>query len=182
MEKYSLFAVRTKPPNQFRVHDLITVIVREQKRYEGDSLLRNKKEFKLETKLSEFFRMLNGHLAAASFTDGQPNMNFEFDSETKGRGDTEREDKLTFRLTVEVIDIKPNGLLVLGGKQYIIVDEEVQDVNFTGTCRSRDVTADNTILSTQVFDQVINVQHRGALRDASKRGWLVRLFEQFNPF
>ncbi len=181
LEKVSLFAVQTRPPNEFRVHDLISVIVRELKAYESDSLLRTKRDFTIETKIDGFLRTLNGHLAAASFTDGKPSIDFSLETQLNSRGDAERNDKLTFRLTAEIIDIKPNGLLVLSGKEKIIVDEEVQFMRFTGTCRSRDVTADNTILSTQVFDQVIDIQHKGAVRDVAKRGWLLRLFEWLNP-
>jgi flagellar L-ring protein precursor FlgH len=183
LEQTSLLAVKTKSPNEFKVHDLITVIVREEKNYESDSLLRNKREFKIETKLDEFFRILNGNLAAASFTGGKPNISFDMETELKSRGDAEREDKLTFRLTVEIIDIKPNGLLVLasGPEHKILIDRELQDISFTGMCRSRDVTPDNSILSTQVFNQVINIQHKGVVRAAAKRGWLMRLFDWMNP-
>ena len=181
LEKSSLFAVRTQSPNHFRVHDLISVIVREQKTYKGKSKLETEREFNFESKIDSFFRVLNGHLAAASFTDGKPNIGLEMKSELEGEGRSERRDNLTFRMTVEVIDIKPNGMLVLAGKKRITVDREVQMLKFTGMCRSRDVSADNSILSTQVFDQVIDIQHSGALRDAAKRGWLTRLVDWMNP-
>lgn len=182
LERVSLLAVQTKPPHKFRVQDLVTVIVREQKSYESDSTLKTRKDYQIESKIDEFLRTLNGHLAAASFTDGKPNIDFELDTKLNTKGDAERNDKLTFRITARVIDIKPNGLLVLEGKQRIRNDEEVQVMAFTGTCRSRDVTADNTILSTQIYDQVIDVQHEGAVRDASKRGWLLRILDFASPF
>ena len=181
LEKSSLFAVQTKSPNHFRVHDVISVIVREQKRYKGKSKLETEREFNFESKIDAFVQMLNGHLAPATFTDGKPNIGLEMKSELEGEGRSERRDDLTFRMVVEVIDIKPNGLLVLAGKKRITVDREVQMMTFTGMCRSRDVSADNSILSTQVFDQVIDIQHSGALRDAAKRGWLTRLVDWLNP-
>jgi len=111
LEKSSLFAVQTQSPNHFRVHDLIAVIVREQKTYEGKSKLESEREFTFESKIDSFFRVLNGHLAAASFTDGKPDIGFEMKSELEGEGRSERRDNLTFRMVVEVIDIKPNGML-----------------------------------------------------------------------
>ncbi len=183
LEQASLFAVMTKSPNEFKIHDLVTVIVREQKTYKSNSRLETEREFEFETKIDEFFRTLNGHLAAASFTDGKPNIDFNLKTELQGEGKTERKDNLTFRLTVEIIDIKPNGLLVLasGPDTKILVDRELQAIAFTGVCRSRDVSPDNTILSTQVFNQAIDLQHKGALRDVAKRGWLTRLFDWMNP-
>lgn len=183
LELASLFAVQTKSPNEFKVHDLVTVIVREQKRYKSDSKLETEREFSIDSKIDEFLRTLNGHLAAASFTDGRPNIDFNLSTELQGEGKTQRKDDLTFRLTVEIIDIKPNGLLVLasGPDTKILVDRELQAIAFTGVCRSRDVSPDNTILSTQIFNQTIDLQHKGALRDAAKRGWLTRLFDWANP-
>ena len=183
LEQASLFAVKTKSPNEFKVHDLITVIVREQKTYKSKSKLETDREFSMDSKIDEFFRTLNGHLAAASFTDGKPNIDFNLKTELQGEGKSERRDDLTFRLTVEIIDIKPNGLLVLasGPDTKILVDRELQAIAFTGVCRSRDVSPDNTILSTQIFNQAIDLQHKGALRDAAKRGWLMRLFDWMTP-
>jgi len=183
LEQASLFAVMTKSPNEFKIHDLVTVIVREQKTYKSNSKLETEREFEFESKIDEFFRVLNGHLAAASFTDGRPNIDFKMKTELQGEGRSERKDKLTFRLTVEIIDIKPNGLLVLasGPDTKILVDRELQAIAFTGVCRSRDVSPDNTILSTQIFNQTIDLQHKGALRDAAKRGWLTRLFDWMTP-
>ena len=183
LEQASLFAVMTKSPNEFKVHDLITVIVREQKTYKSKSKLETDREFSIDSKINEFFRVLNGHLAAASFTDGKPNIDFNLKTELQGEGKAERRDDLTFRVTVEIVDIKPNGLLVLasGPDTEILVDRERQAIAFTGVCRSRDVSPDNTILSTQIFNQTIDLQHKGALRDAAKRGWLTRLFDWMNP-
>ncbi len=183
LEQASLFAVKTKSPNEFKVHDLITVIVREQKTYKSKSKLETDREFSMDSKIDEFFRTLNGHLAAASFTDGKPNIDFNLKTELQAEGRSERKDDLTFRLTVEIIDIKPNGLLVLasGPDTQILVDREEQAIAFTGVCRSRDVSPDNTILSSQIFNQAIDLQHKGALRDAAKRGWLTRLFDWMNP-
>ena len=183
LEQASLFAVKTKSPNEFKVHDLITVIVREQKIYKSKSKLETDREYSMDSKIDAFVRMLNGHLAPASFTDGQPSIDFSMKTELQGEGKSERRDDLTFRLTVEIIDIQPNGRLVLasGPDTQILVDRELQAIAFTGVCRSRDVSPDNTILSTQVFNQTISLQHKGALRDAAKRGWLTRLIDWMNP-
>ena len=183
LEQASLFAVKTKSPNEFKVHDLITVIVREQKSYKSNSKLETDREFTMDSKIDAFARMLNGHLAPASFTDGKPSIDFSVKTELQGEGKAQRKDDLTFRLTVEIIDIQPNGRLVLasGPDTKILVDRELQAIAFTGVCRSRDVSPDNTILSTQIFNQTISLQHKGALRDAAKRGWLTRLFDWMNP-
>jgi flagellar L-ring protein precursor FlgH len=182
LEAASLIAVASKPPNEFKVHDLITVIVREQLQFESDSKLDTKRKFELDTELEKFFRVFNGHLAAASFTDGKPDIDFKMNTRLKSEGDYEQNDNLKFRMTVEVIDIKPSGQLALAGRQENIVNGESQVMTFSGLCRSQDITPDNTILSTQVFDQRVNVQNKGAVRSAAERGWVLKLIDWLQPF
>lgn len=182
LEAASLIAVASKPPNEFKVHDLITVIVREQLQFESDSRLDTKRKFELDTELQKFLRVFGGHLAAATFTDGTPDIDFKMNTRFKSEGDFEQNDKLTFRMSVEVIDIKPSGQLALAGRQENVVNGESQVMTFSGLCRSQDVTPDNTILSTKVFDQRVSVQNRGAVRAAAERGWLFKLIDRFQPF
>ena len=86
------------------------------------------------------------------------------------------------RIQARVIDVKPNGNLVLEARKRITVDEEDQIATLSGVCRSKDVTAQNSVLSTQVADLEISVSHTGAARDASRRGWAMRLFDLLRPF
>ncbi len=182
LEKVSLIAIETKAPTQFKVHDLVVVIIREQKKYESDSKLETKRDYKVDTEVSKFLQQINGHWGAATFADGKPDIGFNMKNDLKGEGDSSRTDNLTYRMPVEIIDIKPNGLLVMSGKQRIAVDDEVQEMSFTGSCRSEDVTADNTVLSTQVFDKDVVFNHHGAVKDASDRGWLTSMIDWLQPF
>jgi flagellar L-ring protein precursor FlgH len=181
LEGASMMAVKTPPPNQFRVHDLVHVIVREQKDYRSDTKVEREKKFEIRSDLDQFFNFVGGHLGAATFGAGKPNINYKLDTKSEGEGDAERSDRLSFRIAVSIMDIKPNGLLVIAGTKRIKVDEDVQLLHVTGMCRSDDVTADNTVLSSQVFNQEINVQHEGPLNDAAKRGWLTKLLDVIKP-
>ncbi|MCG3136645.1 MAG: Flagellar L-ring protein [Phycisphaerae bacterium] len=181
LEKTSLCAVPTKPATQFKVNDLIVVIVREEKEYESDAKTESKRSYQMDTQIDRLFKWVNGNLGEATFPDGKPEIGLDVKEDRKGEGDAERNDKLTFRLTCTIIDIKPNGILVLEGKKSIKVDGDEQQMTFTGSCRSADITADNSVLSSNVAEQVINVQHSGAVRDAAKRGWLAKMFDQVRP-
>ena len=78
--------------------------------------------------------------------------------------------------------MKPNGTLVLQARKQIKTDDEEQQFILTGTCRVEDVSADNTILSTQLFDLQLEKNHNGAVRDATKRGWFLKFLDALNPF
>jgi len=181
-ERHSWITVKPIPPRTFKVGDLLTVIVRESRRFKADAELDTKKEFDIKSELDAFFKLTNGGLGTTGFQRGKPNVDFRFDSELKGEGDARREDTLTTRLTGTIIDVKPNGLLVLEAKASVRHDDEISTITFTGTCRKQDVTADNTILSTQVADKSVAVVNEGAVRSASRRGWIPRLIDLVRPF
>ena len=182
LEKYSLTAVKVKPPRKFIVHDLVTIIIREQRKYESDGALETKKKFDLKATVGAFLKVDDGLLGASTFPNGKPDLDFKFINNVKNESDKEREDRFTTRITASVIDIKPNGNLVLEARARVMFDNEVSVVTLTGTARHVDVTPDNTILSTQLANKDIVVHNAGAVRDGSSRGWITRLLDVLKPF
>ena len=89
---------------------------------------------------------------------------------------------MTTRLTAKVVDVKPNGLLALEARTQISNDEEIQTISVTGYCQPADVTIANTVLSTQIYDLRVKKVNEGEVRDASKKGFLTKLFEAIFAF
>lgn len=180
-EKYGWTAMAPTQPKAFRPGDLITIIVREQRQWEADSDLETKKKFDIRSELDAFFKPIDGGLGSSKFTRGKPNVDYAFDQKYKTEGDSSREDRLTTRLTARILDVKPNGLLVLEGRAKIVHDEESSQITLTGTCRKEDITADNTVLSTQIADKQVVVTNAGALKSAATRGWITKLLDVLKP-
>ena len=180
-DRYAWISTRPKKTKAFRIGDLITIIVREQRSFEAEADLETKKKISINAQLNEFIRLVDGGVGPTGFGRGRPKIEAELNSRLKNEGDAEREDRLTMRLTGKIIDIKPNGVLVLEGKASIQYDAEVSVMTVTGSCRKEDVTADNTILSTQLADKGITVNNQGPLRDVTRRGWLSRMMDFLNP-
>ena len=182
LERHSLIAVKVQPPKKFHVHDLITVIVRQQAKYESDGSLNSKKEADIESKLDAFINFVDGGLGAAAFRRGKPNIKFELDMELKNKAKKDREDRFVTRITAEIIDVKPNGNLVIEARARQIFEDEITCMALSGICRNVDVTPDNTLLSTQLADLNLEVKNHGAVRDGSSRGWLQKLLDRTKPF
>lgn len=181
-DAHSWIVTRAPQPKSYRPGDLLTIIIRERKQWEAESDLETKNQWDLKSELNDFIKLTNGGVGAADFRRGQPDINYKFKSQLRNEGDSSRDDKFTTRLTAKIIDVKPNGLLVLEGRARIAHDEEVTEVTITGTCRKEDVTADNTILSTQIADKDVVVHNEGALKSSASRGWLTRLLDLLKPF
>jgi flagellar L-ring protein precursor FlgH len=100
----------------------------------------------------------------------------------KGEGNLDRTDKFTARIQAEVVDVKPNGTLVLQARGRTKHDEEEQEFVLSGICRADDITADNTVLSSQLFDLSLEKRTKGDVRSATKRGWGGKLLDAISPF
>lgn len=183
LQSASLIAVDLPKPKKLAVHDLVTVIIREDKRFISDAKLETEKEIKLDAALKQWFRLdPEDRLVPQNFERaGAPGAQFDFKHQYDGNGKFNRQDSLVTRIQTRVIDVKPNGNLVLEARKEIVVEGESQAVALTGECRAVDVTAQNSVLSTQVADLRIRVDGSGATHDASRRGWLRKAWDFFRP-
>jgi flagellar L-ring protein precursor FlgH len=180
--RYSAIAVEAPKVEKIKVHDLITIIIREDKQSTTDARTKSEKDWKVESEFKKWFRLnKEDHLVGQEFPQPTPGVDFDFQNEWEGKGKVDRRDSLTTRITATVIDVKPNGNLILEARKTISSDEETQTVTLTGECRVADVSPQNTILSTQIASLEVTAKHSGAARDAAKRGWLMRAFDFLRP-
>ena len=92
-----------------------------------------------------------------------------------GGGTTSRSGTLTAVMTARVAEVLPNGDLVLEGAREIDINGDRQMIVLTGVVRPADLTANNTVLSTQVGQLGIRYFGRGLMKDNLKPGWLIRV-------
>lgn len=177
------FAVPEPKPKTLLKHDLVTIVISEQSQFKSNGTTDAKKQADIDAKLDQFPGI---DLANLALTQGignlKPELKASADRNFKGDGTVNRQDTFTTRIQAEVVDVKPNGTLVLQARSRIVTDEEEQLLVLSGTCRVQDVTPDNTILSSQLFDKDVRKTNKGAVRDATKRGWVPRLLDWVNPF
>lgn len=98
------------------------------------------------------------------------------DSSSAG-GSTARGGTLEAKMTTRVVEVLPNDVLRIEGRQTIVINDETQEIVVSGLVRSRDVTPANTVLSTYVADAHITFVGAGALSVKQKPGLLTRLFD-----
>ncbi|MBO8142170.1 MAG: flagellar basal body L-ring protein FlgH [Firmicutes bacterium] len=93
----------------------------------------------------------------------------------RGGGSTTRGGTLNARMTAKVVDVLPNGILVIEGRQTIVVNGDEQVIVVSGLVRPQDIQPDNTVLSTFVADATISYYGQGPLADKQQPGLLTRL-------
>ena len=111
-----------------------------------------------------------------------PQLGVDYQRDFKGEGDYKREDDFTARLTAEVFEILPNGNLVLEARTHIKTDKEEATIRVTGICRPEDVTAANSVLSSQIHDLKIEKVHTGDLKKNAEKGLIPRILDTLFAF
>jgi flagellar L-ring protein precursor FlgH len=99
-----------------------------------------------------------------------------------GKGGTESANTFAGSITATVIEVMPNGHLVVAGEKQIGVNQNVDVLRFSGTVDPRLVQPGSIVSSTQVANVRVESRGRGAQGEAQTVGWLSRFFLTFQPF
>ena len=100
------------------------------------------------------------------------NSSNEFD----GSGSSSQSNSLSGSITVSVVEVLPNGNLVIRGEKILQLNQGHEFIRLSGIVRKADVRPDNTVLSTQIADAQIAYSGTGAVQDTNSIGWLARFF------
>ena len=182
----SLMLVVPPEPREYAIHDIITIVVDESTKAEANQELETKKDYDIAGALGSFpsLNAFSDGRLDTSGGDGTPITEWELAAaeRLKGEGDYTREDTFTARITAEIIDVKPNGVLVLEARTRVEKDDEIQTIVLAGRCRSEDVTDRNTILSSQLADMHLAMTNEGEVKKAGSKGYIPRVLEAIFNF
>jgi flagellar L-ring protein precursor FlgH len=180
----SLLFVEKPKPKVYKVHDQVTIIIDERSTANSSQTLDTKKDYDLNAALTKFPSLeafLEGQIKNG---DSQSRADVALTSKNKfkGEGQYDRTDRFSARITAEIIDIKPNGVLVLEARKRIQKDEEIQELVLAGNARQQDITDANTVLSSQLADLTLNSTNTGQVKDAANKGFIPRILEAIFNF
>ena len=186
LRQMSLIARSSPEARVFRKHDLIQIVVRESSDTEIEQELDTEKDWAMTGEIKAFpdirLNELLQLIMRAGRTTGLPKLDVSVGKDFEGDGNYTRQDRFSARLTAEVVDILPNGNLVLEARTHVKNDSEESVIKVTGICRPSDVTGDNTVLSNQMHDLFIEKQNRGEVKKGSQKGILTKAFEAIFAF
>ena len=101
----------------------------------------------------------------------------------QGQGETSRGAVLTANLSARVVQVLPNGYLVVEGTKRVQVSSENQVVTVRGVIRPVDLDTTNTISSSRIAQVEVLVNGKGVVNDSIRRpNFLYRLLLGILPF
>lgn len=115
---------------------------------------------------------------------GAADVGYSSDSQRGFTGDTEFRSEREFndRFTVTVVDVLPNGNLVVSGRRMITVQGDLRELRLSGVVRQYDVLRGNSVPSHLVSNLKIELDAAGAEQAFSNQGWLSRGLNKWWPF
>ena len=178
----SWYFIDVEPPPQIELYDLVTVVVAHasQAASEG-SVFRNQRS-KIDAALQDWVSLENFSLKPAVQADGDPKIKAQLNSQLQTDMELESLETMKFSIAARVVDIRPNGNLVLEAHQTFNQNSEVWEASLSGECRAEDVLPNNSVLHKNIYDLRIVKREKGHVRDAYRRGWVIRLLDAVKPF
>ena len=178
---YSWILVEAPEPNVFAVNDIVTVIVDEKALMNVNSQFNRQKTNQFKAELKEFVR-LSDDWTLRNDAETSPTINTNIQGRLNGTGTLTESEGINYRIAATIVDIMPNGHLVLEAQKTIQTKEEFWEYSLTGICRPEDVLKDNTVLSECIADPQLTKHQRGRIFSSSKRNWGVKLYDWLSPF
>jgi flagellar L-ring protein precursor FlgH len=180
----SLIWVPEPEPRVFQKHDIVTIIIDEVSTQTSSQSLETEKDSRTRANLNSIvdlmslleLRLQQADTRNVSLIDFNARRNFT------GEGDYERKDRFSARITATVLEVKPNGTLVLQASKRIAKDTEIQTIVLSGVVREQDITRQNTVLSSQMANLDITSHHEGQVRDAAKKGFITEILDALFAF
>ncbi len=171
-----------QPEKQIRLNDLITIIVDEKSTVVSEGEMDRRKKAKGDLILKDWI-LLDGLSAIPDpQSKGDPHISGAMENKMRSEAGFESRDSMKFRIACRVVDIRPNGNLILEGRRSVRNNHDVWEYSLTGEIRPEDVLPNNSVLSENVADIRIHKRESGHVRDGYRRGWFLRWLDKYQPF
>ncbi len=159
-------------------------------RYVGDTIIVSLNERTNASKKSNSTADRNSNIAlSAPIYTGLPfkpmmDMTMEASSENSfaGGGTSASNNVFTGTIAVTVIEVLPNGNLLVSGEKQIGINQGQEFIRFSGVVNPVMIGNNSTISSTQVADARIEYRGNGYVDEAQTMGWLSRALMSILPF
>lgn len=160
-----------------RVHDVVSIVVSESLAASTDGAVKNARASNASSSVTSLFGALKAKNALQNL------VNQTSASGLTAQGQSTTNSSLSTTFGAEVVDVLPNGMLVVQATRQLTFSQQTQLIKLRGLVRPEDVTAQNEVPSTAMTDLELEVTGKGIVNDSTYRqNPLVRLLERWLVF
>ncbi len=155
----SPFSDLTRDYKARNVNDIIVIQVVESTTATADGSVKSQRTYSASSSLTGFFGTPGANNALQNLFAPNSSQNLN------GQAQTSSDAALNTSLTARVVDVLPNGYLVVEATRRIFWNDQHQLVTIHGVVRPGDITSANTIPSTSVSNLQLELQGKGVISD-----------------
>jgi flagellar L-ring protein precursor FlgH len=159
-------------PRARNVGDILTIVVQEQQSVRNEDRVERRNDTSLAARLENY------SLSDKTFQSNVlPRIDIRKEQDFNGEAKQNSTSDVRASIAVIVVDVQPNGNMVIAGTRTVTVNDETRTLRVSGVVRALDVTANNTVGSAQVADARIAITGDGANTRQVTRGPVGQLFD-----
>ena len=168
--------------NARQIGDLITIVITEQTSSQVRADTTTRREASISNSIGSLFGLQNKILQKYPNIGGELAMTTNSENAFRGDGNTSRVGMLDGIVTCKVVDVHPNGNLVVFGWKEVRANKETQYLSLSGIVRPQDIRNDNTIASDLIAEARIEYTGTGVVGDKQSPGVGARIMDNVWPF
>lgn len=157
----------------FRIGDVLSVTLSESTNASKSAETTTSKEDEIDLDVLAILGSLGPSIDGNRVFDNDINSERDF----TGSGDSEQSNSLRGEIAVTVVDILPNGNLVVRGEKIIGLNQGSEFIRLSGMVRPQDISSENIVMSRKIANARIFYGGGGVVAESNSRGWLSRFFD-----
>ena len=160
-----------------RLHDVVSIVVVESLAASTDGQVKNSRASNANSGLTSLFGLLKKSNALQNL------VGMTASSGLSAQGQSTTNSSLATTFGGEVVDVLPNGMLVVQATRQLTFSQQTQLIKLRGLVRPEDVSAQNQVQSTAMTDLELEVVGKGIVNDSTYRqNPIVRCLEKLLVF
>lgn len=161
----------------YRLHDVVSIVVTESLAASTDGQVKNTRASNATSGLTSLFGALKTSNALQNL------LGMSASSGLTAQGQSTTNSSLATTFGAEVVDVLPNGMLVVQATRQLTFSQQTQLIQLRGLVRPEDVSSQNQVMSTAMTDLELEVTGKGIVNDSTYRqNPIVRFLERLLVF
>jgi flagellar L-ring protein precursor FlgH len=169
------------PPAQIKVHDILTVEVDEKAEVIVNSRFNRQRNGTYKVQLKDFVKFVAGPKLANAAGD-QPAVEGSLQNRLQTIGQGTDMEGITYKIAATVVDVLPNGTIVLEARKSVRSNQDFFEYRLTGRIDKAKIKPDRTVRTENIAELKIERIQRGKIFDSTKVNWGTRILDTITPF